>query len=50
MEAQAMKKLLCALTAICALGLMTFQSPARAQGKVKVMSDGPLRPAFEQIA
>ena len=45
-----MKKLLCALTAVCALGLMTFQSPARAQGKVKVMSDGPLRPAFEQIA
>ena len=45
-----MKRLLCALTAVCALGLMTFQSPARAQGKVKVMSDGPLRPAFEQIA
>ena len=44
-----MKRLFCVLTAVCALGLMTFQSPARAQGKVKVMSDGPLRPAFEQI-
>jgi len=29
---------------------MTVQSPAGAQGKVKVMSDGPLRPALEQIA
>ena len=45
-----MKRLFCVLTAVWALGLMTFQSPARAQGKVKVMSDGPLRPAFEQIA
>ncbi len=45
-----MKRPLCALTAVCAIGLMTFQSPARAQEKVKVMSDGPLRPAFERIA
>jgi molybdate transport system substrate-binding protein len=44
------KRLLYALTAVWALGLMTFQSPAHAQGKVKVMSDGPLRPALEQIA
>ena len=49
-EAQAVKRLLSALTAVCALGLMTFQPPARAQGRVKVMSDGPLRPALEQIA
>jgi len=45
-----MKRLLYDLTAVCALGLMTVQSPAGAQGKVKVMSDGPLRPALEQIA
>src|SRR6266568_8646145 len=44
-----MKKRFCVLTVVCALGLITFQSAARAQGKVKVMSDGPLRPAFEQI-
>ncbi len=44
-----MKRLFCVLTVVCALGLITFQSPARAQEKIKVMSDGPLRPAFEQI-
>src|SRR5690242_769622 len=48
-EAHAMKRRFCVLTVVCALGLITFQSTARAQGKVKVMSDGPLRPAFEQI-
>lgn len=46
-----MKRLLCVLTTVCALGLMTFQPLAHAQGKrVKVISDGPLRPALEQIA
>src|SRR6266568_4285435 len=44
-----MKRLFCVLTVVCALGLITFQSLARAQEKIKVMSDGPLRPAFEQI-
>lgn len=45
-----MKRLFCVLTAVYALGLMTYQSSARAEGKVKVMSDGPLRPALVQIA
>ena len=44
-----MKRLFCALTAVCALGLMTFQSPARAQEKIKVLSDNPLRPALIEI-
>ncbi len=44
-----MKRLFCVLTVVCALGLITFQSLARAQEKIKVMSDDPLRPAFEQI-
>jgi molybdate transport system substrate-binding protein len=44
-----MKRLFCVLTVVCALGLITFQSLARAQEKIKAMSDGPLRPAFEQI-
>ncbi len=44
-----MKRLFCVLTVVCALGLITFHSPTRAQEKIKVMSDGPLRPAFEQI-
>ncbi len=44
-----MKRLFCVLTVVCALGLITVHSPARAQEKIKVMSDGPLRPAFEQI-
>lgn len=30
--------------------LLSCHSDALAQGKIKVMSDGPLRPAFEQIA
>ena len=44
-----MKRLFCVLTAVCALGLMTFQSPARAQEKIKVLSDNPLRPALIEI-
>jgi len=44
-----MKRLFCVLTVAFALGLIPFQSLARAQEKIKVMSDGPLRPAFEQI-
>lgn len=45
-----MKRLFCVLTTVCALGLVTLQPAAHAEGKVKVMSDGPLRPAFNQIA
>lgn len=44
-----MKRLFCVLTAVCALGLMTFQSPARAQEKIKVLSDAPLGPALIEI-
>jgi len=44
-----MKKLLSVLTAVCAVGFMTFQSPAHAQEKIKVLSDGPLRPALVPI-
>ena len=44
-----MKRLFCVLTAVCALGLMTLQSPARAQEKIKVLSDAPLRPALIEI-
>ena len=44
-----MKRLLSVLTAVCALGFMTFQSPARAQEKIKVLSDAPLGPALIQI-
>ena len=44
-----MKKPLWVLAAICAIGLMTFQSPLRAQEKIKVLSDGPLRPALVEI-
>src|SRR6267378_4456457 len=44
-----MNRLFYVLTAVCALGLVTVQSAARSQEKIKVMSDGPLRPAFEQI-
>jgi molybdate transport system substrate-binding protein len=38
------------LGALIIASLLTFQLEARAQGRVKVMSDGPLRPAFEQLA
>jgi molybdate transport system substrate-binding protein len=44
-----MKGFFCALIAVGALGLMTFQSPAHAQEKIKVLSDGPLRPALVPI-
>lgn len=44
-----MKKLLSVLTAVCALGLVTFQCPARAQERIKVLSDTPLRYALTAI-
>ena len=44
-----MKTLFCVLTAVCTLGLMTFQYPAHAQEKIKVLSDGPLQPALLPI-
>jgi len=44
-----MKKIFHLLVLVCALGLMTGQSPARAQEKIKVLSDGPLRTALIQI-
>jgi len=45
-----MKRLVCVLTAVCAFGIITVQSSAHAQGKIKVLSDGPLRPALVPIA
>lgn len=44
-----MKSIFWVLIAVCAFGLVTFQSPARAQEKIKVLSDGPLRPALIEI-
>ena len=44
-----MKKLFHVLAVVCALGIMTVQSPSHAQEKIKVFSDGPLRPALIQI-
>lgn len=44
-----MKRLFWGLAAVCALAPMTFQSPARAQEKIKVLSDNPLRPALIAI-
>jgi molybdate transport system substrate-binding protein len=44
-----MKSFLSVLTALCALGFITFQSPARAQEKIKVLSDNPLEPALIEI-
>lgn len=38
------------LGALTIASLFAYQLEARAQEKVKVMSDGPLRPAFEQLA
>ena len=38
------------LSALVVLSLFPFRLDALAQGNVKVMSDGPLRPAFEQLA
>ena len=37
------------LTVVCALGLVTAQPSVHAQEKIKVLSDGPLRPALIQI-
>jgi molybdate transport system substrate-binding protein len=45
-----MKKLFHVLAVVCALGIMTVQSSAHAQEKIKVLSDGPLRPALVPIA
>jgi molybdate transport system substrate-binding protein len=45
-----MKRLVCVLTAVCAFGIITVQSSAHAQEKIKVLSDGPLRPALMPIA
>lgn len=44
-----MKKLFCVLTAVCAFGTTSVQSSAHAQEKIKVLSDGPLRPTLVQI-
>jgi len=44
-----MKRLSGVLAAACALGLMTFLSPARAQERIKVLGDNPLRPALIEI-
>lgn len=44
-----MKELFCVLTAVCAFGITSVQSSAHAQEKIKVLSDGPLRPALVQI-
>lgn len=44
-----MKGLWSVLIGVCALGLMTFQSPACAQEKIKVLGDNPLRPALIEI-
>lgn len=45
-----MKKLICVLTVVCAFGIITVQSSAHAQERIKVLSDGPLRPALMPIA
>lgn len=44
-----MKKLFHVLAVVCALGIMTVQSSAHAQEKIRVLSDVPLRPALIQI-
>jgi molybdate transport system substrate-binding protein len=44
-----MKKILSALMTGSILALIAIPSPARAQEKIKVLSDGPLRPALIQI-
>lgn len=45
-----MKRLFGILTAVCAFGIISVQSSAHAQEKIKVLSDGPLRPALAPIA
>ena len=37
------------LVVVCALGIMTAQSSPHAQEKIKVLADGPLRPALIEI-
>jgi molybdate transport system substrate-binding protein len=44
-----MMKLSRVLAVTCALWLTTFQGPACAQERIKVLSDGPLRPALIKI-
>lgn len=44
-----MKNLVCILAAVCALAIATVLSLALAQQKIKVLSDGPLRPALTPI-
>ena len=44
-----MKRLSSVLAVACALGLMAFHSPACAQEGIKVLADGPLRPALIAI-
>jgi len=44
-----MTKVFQVLVAFCALGIMTGQSSAHAQEKIKVLADGPLRPALIEI-
>lgn len=44
-----MKRLSGVLVAVCAIGIMTFPSPVRAQEKIKVLGDNPLRPALVEI-
>ena len=48
-EGQAVKRALCVLALVGVTGLMAVQPEARAQAKVKVLSDGPLQPALGQI-
>jgi molybdate transport system substrate-binding protein len=45
-----MKRLVWVLTAVSAFGITTVPSSAYAQEKIKVLSDGPLRPALMPIA
>lgn len=44
-----MKRLFCVLTAVGVLGIVTLQSPAHAQERIKILSDGPLQPALVSI-
>jgi len=44
-----MKRTLSVLATVLFAALMAMQPEARAQGKIKVMSDGPLQPALLQI-
>jgi ABC-type molybdate transport system substrate-binding protein len=44
-----MKKALCILAIIAVTGLIAVPPEVYAQGQIKVLSDGPLRPALVQI-